>query len=89
MSDILTHILDCVADAVQLPEDVREMLDASIRSECGGDRHYITRQGEAYRNEMSDRNRAIIREWRAGERISYLARKYGITKQRVSKIVQG
>lgn len=35
------------------------------------------------------RNRSIIRDWRAGERVPLLARRYGLSQRRIWQIVGG
>ena len=61
---------------------------ADIRQDRGGDRPYIAKAGESAATEMSKRNAAILRDHRAGERATYLARKYGISRKRVHEIVR-
>jgi Mor family transcriptional regulator len=90
-NDIIGDILWRVADRLVLPDTSRELLrqiEHDARRDWGGDRIYIARHGEEARQEMTARNLAIIRDWQAGERVSCLARKYGISKQRVSRIVR-
>lgn len=61
---------------------------AEVRRDWGGERPYIARNGEGDPGAMERRNRAILREWRGGERVAYLARRYGISRQRVWQIVR-
>jgi Mor family transcriptional regulator len=81
VADILQRVVALTpgfsaALAVQIDRDVRDL--------WGGDRPYIARRaGEG----SSQRNAAIRRDWRAGERIGYLVRKYGLTRQRIHQIV--
>jgi Mor family transcriptional regulator len=90
--DIIRDIMDRIADRLGLPEELRDqlgMVECDIRHDWGGERPYIAKQGESAQRETSARNRAIIRDWRAGERVSYLSRKYGISRQRVWQIING
>lgn len=92
MSDIITDILARVEEVLPGRKDARKYLDrieADIRRDWGGDRPYIARAGESAILEMSKRNAAILRDHRAGERATYLARKYGISRKRVHEIVRG
>jgi hypothetical protein len=81
VADILQRVVALTpgfsaALAVQIDRDVRDL--------WGGDRPYIARRaGEG----SSQRNAAIRRDWRAGERIGYLVRKYGLTRQRIHQIL--
>lgn len=76
----------------KIEADLADAEDA-LRDEWGGDRPYIARNGLADRERvghlLSERNRSIIREWKNGERICFLSRKYGVTKQRIWKIING
>jgi len=61
---------------------------AALQAEWGGDRPYIRRQGEAARHERSLRDRAIVRDHQRGESSALIARRYGITPQRVGQILR-
>jgi len=62
--------------------EVLEEAEKAIRIIYGGDRYYI-QSGRALRDA------AIRREYRSGERVPYLARKYGMSKQWIYKIING
>jgi Mor family transcriptional regulator len=68
-------------DRATLAEVLAEV-EIAVRTLYGGDRYYI-QSGRALRDA------AIRREHRAGERVPYLARKYGLTRQRVHQILTG
>jgi len=90
MDDIIKDILSRV-EAVIPKKDCRTFLDkieAEIRRDWGGDRPYIAKAGESGVPEMSKRNAAILRDHQRGERPTYLARKYGISRQRVHEIIR-
>lgn len=53
-----------------------------------GERPYISTKPEKDCM-MSERNRAIIRDFRSGERITFLSRRYGLSRQRIWKIING
>ena len=59
-----------------------------VARDYNGERPYIGRSIEVER-EMSARNRAIIREWKAGERVALLSRRYGISARRIRQIIAG
>jgi Mor family transcriptional regulator len=59
-------------------------LDRQVREHWGGDRPYIARRaGEG----SSARNAAIRRDYRAGEHVGALCRKYRLTRQRIHQIL--
>lgn len=59
-----------------------------LADEWGGDRPYIGREADAGR-ERSRRDRAIIADHHAGERIPLLMRKYGLSRSRIYRILEG
>lgn len=59
-----------------------------LADEWGGDRPYIGREADAVR-ERSRRDRAIIADHQAGERIPLLMRKYGLSRPRIYRILEG
>lgn len=75
-----------------ISKQTAQMLGSAIQRQVGieynGERPYIGKGAEAAR-EMSARNRAIIRDWRAGERVALLARRYGISARRVRQVIAG
>ncbi len=68
------------------PKIERVVMD--VRRDWAGERPYIGVRYEVCR-EMSARNRAIIRDYRNGERIVFLARRYGLTRKRIYEIING
>lgn len=60
---------------------------SGVERDWGGERPYIGKGGEALR-ETSRRDRAILREYAAGERVAYLSRKFGISRRMVWLIIQ-
>ena len=91
MDDIVTDIMRRVAEVVTR-KDARtflEQIEADIRRDWGGDRPYIAKKGESAEMEMSKRNAAILRDHRNGERATFLARKYGMSRKRIHEIVGG
>ena len=68
-------------DRATLAEVLAEV-EIAVRTLYGGDRYYI-QSGRAWRDA------AIRREHKAGERFPYLARKYGLSRERIRQIVNG
>jgi len=88
LDDFKARIADALAMAGHLTMEALDQIEADIRQDWGGDRFYLPRRGEPDRD-CGQRNRAIIRDWRNGERVELIARRYGITKRRVWQIVKG
>lgn len=59
-----------------------------VRRDWGGENCYIPKNGEPPRQTISRRNAALIRDWQRGERVLYLARKYGISVKRVYAVLK-
>lgn len=90
MDDIIKDILSRV-EAIVPKKNCRKFLDqieAEIRRDWGGDRPYIAKTGESAVAETSKRNAQIVSDHQRGERPTYLARKYGISRQRVHEILR-
>jgi Mor family transcriptional regulator len=88
LQDIYDRLSNQLADRIGLADEVREVL-CSVRKEWAGERVYIAGRAEDARLETSARNRAIIRAHKQGERIPLLARRWGLSRQRVWKIING
>ena len=83
------HLLDEAFDA--LLHFVAQGLDEAAAKDAArgaiagvwkGSRWYVTGQ-----NDTSARNRAIFRDYQQGERPALLARRYGLTRQQIYKIL--
>lgn len=90
--DAVTRIRRLMSSHGVLSSEMDAALTAAeeaMREDWGGDRPYIAKRGERAGAMMSARNRAIILDWRAGERQAFISRKYGISRQRVQQIIDG
>jgi len=89
----LDFVSDLMATAMavcaQFTADHAKELERRLVANWGGDRPYIGKLGKEARNMTSLRNMAIIRDFKAGERIPFLSRRYGLSKVRVWQIIQG
>jgi len=78
--------------ALGISEETAQLVGSAVPRQIGrdynGERPYIGKGAEASRD-MSARNRAIIRDWKAGERVALLARRYGISRQHVWRVIKG
>ena len=72
----------------QTAQLVGSAIPRQVGSEYNGERPYIGKGADAFR-EMSARNRAIIRDWKAGERVALLSRRYGISARHVRRVIAG
>ncbi len=65
-----------------------ERVVMEVRTDWKGERPYIGVRMEIDR-QMSERNRSIIRDHKAGERVTFLARRYGLSRKRIWEIIRG
>lgn len=85
--DVVDYTLQVVfALAPQFEAAVREAADRHVRELFGGSRVYVPRRTVDGRAERNDQ---IRRDYRAGERIGFLARRYGLSETQVWRIVNG
>jgi Mor family transcriptional regulator len=65
-----------------------EKLCIEVRQDWAGERTYISCQYEL-KKQVSARNRSIIRDFKSGERVALLARRYGLSRKRIYEIING
>lgn len=95
MSDFVTDLREraiLVCTGLGISREVAAMiaseLASGIATDYRGDRPYIG-STEAARIARSARDRAIRRDHAAGESAVFLARRYGLSKGRISQIING
>lgn len=95
MNEFLHDLADRLVDGLKglgVTEDTARLVVGSsisgVTADYSGERIYIAGKDRMQR-ELSARNRAIIRDWRAGERPALLMRRYGISKSRLYQIING
>lgn len=82
--DVVEFTLRCVlALAPSLSRAIVDAAEQHVRQVFGGDEVWVSK-----RRNLACRNAEIMREYLAGERISYLSRKYRITERRVMQIIK-
>ncbi len=83
--DVVEYTLRCVlAMAPQLSEAIRKNISGQVREVFGGERVYISRRpGEG----RFARNAQIRSDYKAGERIPLLERRYGLSPARLWQII--
>jgi hypothetical protein len=85
-NDIIGDVLRIVLGlAPELSAAVARQADAQARATWGGDRPYVATHAA---DSFSSRNRAIVRDYLAGERIAYLERKYGLSRAHIHRIIK-
>lgn len=86
--DILSRVMTAFQNEGGFSDDVMLQIESQIRTEWGGDRPYIAKAGESEKQAISARNESILRDWRNGERVPFIARKYGISRSRVWDVLR-
>ena len=85
-SERLIHTMRGLGISQQVAGMVAAEWQASVTRDWGGERTYIGKQAAAAM-EMSRRDAAICRDWKAGERVEALSRKYKISRQHTYRII--
>jgi len=75
-------------EAIGFKDPKIERVVMEVRTDWKGERPYIGLKMEIDRK-MSERNRSIIRDYKSGERITFLVRRYGLSRQRINQIIKG
>jgi len=89
MADIVTDIAQRLKTIIPGFNDSHAAdFEKWVRHEYGKERHYISANGEVDR-ELSARNRAIISDFKKGERVGFLSRKHKLSRQRIWQIING
>lgn len=94
MPDVLTAALREIADLLtkkgfEFHPQEQSQVETRLRQIFGGDRCYIGKTSADAIRHQSNRDRAILRDWRHGEHIPVLARRYGLSPRRVQQLVAG
>lgn len=87
MTDILDDLKARLAE-IGFKDVKIEKCIMDVRKDYAGDRVYIGANYQ-YQHQQSERNRAIIRDYKAGESIIFIARRYSLSRQRIWKIING
>lgn len=88
-NDILQDVFERLATALEKapPADAIKHVEEAVRRDWGGERCYIGKRPEDHAEQLSRRDAAVRKDFRAGERVELLARRYGISVKRVRQIV--
>lgn len=87
--DLLTDIIQRVGErAGKLPKSTLRTIEADVRRDWGGERHYIAKVGESGREQQTLRDQSIRHEHRRGDHDELIARRWGISLRRVQQILR-
>lgn len=91
VEDVRARMVSGLTLKLGITVDVAEMLAAEVVADLyrdwKGERPYIGPPKEAA-EQRETRNRALLRDWRNGERIPFLARRYQISVKRVYALLK-
>ena len=85
IDDVLRRVIEM---APEFSAALAAQIARETRHEWAGDKvriFYIARRDEETR---SQRNEAILRDYRGGERLALLERRYGLTQRRILQIIK-
>lgn len=85
--DILQDFEDRLK-AIGFKDPKIEKLCIEVRHDWAGERTYISCQYEL-KKQVALRNRSIIRDYKSGERVALLARRYDLSRKRIYEIING
>lgn len=88
ISDYSTRIAEAMAAGSFTPETAARIAE-EVRRDWGGERAYIAKVGESAVLQITRRDIAIRREYRNGERICFLARRWQLSRRRIYQIIFG
>ena len=76
-----------ISQRVQIAAVLLIELEQEIRTDWAGERPYIAAKREHLHSVISARNGRIYADWRRGERVPLLARRYGVTERRIRQVI--
>lgn len=88
-NDLVHDILHRVRTMFDLPADMVSQVEQGVRQDWGGERHYVARLGESARQIRGKRDQLIRDQFRRGEHVPLLARRWNISERHVRRIVYG
>lgn len=93
MADVLSAAIRQIADLLQqqgfeFRPQQQIAVESKLREMFGGERVYIGKTSVDAIQHVSQRDRAILRDWRHGEHVPVLARRYGLSDRHIRRIVQ-
>jgi Mor family transcriptional regulator len=86
--DLQEYLVNCMTTAMQsagidqsLAKTIAEQVEGEIRMHFGGERHYVKAPSKR------DRNRMILRDWRAGVDRNAIAEKLGVHRSTIDRVI--
>jgi Mor family transcriptional regulator len=86
IADILARIRACCSPKAAEKIDLGK-IEAEVRRDWGGERHYIAKEGEDARALLVRRDRRIREQARQGEHVPLLARRWRLSERRIRQIL--
>jgi Mor family transcriptional regulator len=87
-NDLVSDIIDRIVQAHgKLPAKTMRKIEADVRRDWGGERHYVAKLGESGKAQLAERDLRIREEARHGEHVRLLSRRWGISERRVRQIL--
>jgi Mor family transcriptional regulator len=86
--DVIADILSRIREVVEVPEQTIKQIERDARQYWGGERCYVAKAGESpRRREAFERAESIRADFRRGERVEFLARRYVLSPRHVRRIL--
>ena len=86
--DVIVDVLERLKARVALPDTVATEVEAEARRYWGGERCYVAKAGESpVRRDARERADAIRADFRRGERVKLLARRYELSERHIRRIL--
>lgn len=87
ISDAIQAVIGYLREGKLELHDAAQRAESDIRTNWGGERVYIGKTSADALRAISNRDRAIARDWQRGDHIPVLARRYGLSARRVQQVV--
>lgn len=86
--DVIADILKRIADIADVPAHALHQVERDARQYWGGERCYVAKAGESpRRREAFERAELIRADFRRGEHVDLLSRRYQLTPRHVRRIL--
>lgn len=87
ISETIGTVVALIRDGKLELQEAAHRAESEVRASWGGERVYIGKTSVDTLRAMTQRDRAIQRDWARGDHIPVLARRYGISPRRVQQLV--
>lgn len=86
ISDILSRVRACCSPKAVEKIDLAK-IEAEIRRDWGGERHYIAKEGEDARMVLARRDQRIREQARRGDHVPLLSRRWNLSERHIRRIL--